>query len=107
MREGDALTSVDCVCPASVGSTESVADTTVGLDGRIKLCVVRSNDRGDLIVDIRINGVLRYVAPNVPTTATNMCITYRPVQGEDSPSEVHQVKLDRLRSAKGALFYDA
>jgi hypothetical protein len=84
-----------------------MAQTVVGPDGRINLCVVRSNSRGNLNADIRFAGATRYSSPDVPASATNMCVTYRPAVGEDRPSAVYQLKLNRQRAAKGTLFYDS
>jgi hypothetical protein len=98
------------MCPDSVGSTISEAQTTVGVDGRIKLCVVNielNSPNAKLNIAIRYNEVTRYSSPSLSAGDANVCITYRPVQGEDSPSAVHSLEVIGLRGAKGLLFYDA
>jgi hypothetical protein len=109
LNPGEAIVSFDCTCPASVGSTNSRAETTVGSDGRIKLCVVRSSTRGTLFVDIssKKGPKSKYISPSVPAKVGNMCITYRPAHDESSGMEAYAVKLNRRAGAKGTLFYDA
>lgn len=106
LEPGQASVTYGCTCDTSLASTVSRAETALGDDGRINLCLQRDKFRGEISTEIDVAGAFRYASPLLPGSESTMCVRYRPLDGEADPSMVFGVSVILSKGGKGTLYYD-